>query len=261
MPGRDAGLADALRGSRRHPDRVSTNAPSRCAVSRMNGGSVSGTVSSAGSSRGLTPRPRVAESSRLRGEAAMRTQELLSLEGKRALITGGGRGLGRALAVGFAQAGADIVVVGAARGPAPRDGRRWSRAEGRAADVIVGRHHGRGRRPADRRRGRRRSTSWSTTRRSFRTATGRPSPRSRGTRSTDQPARAVPAVPALRAADGGARLGPDHQHRVGLRPGRQVAPLPRGLGAVVVLREQARRPRHHPLPRVAPRAARVRSTR
>ena len=36
---------------------------------------------------------------------------LFSLEGKAALITGGGRGIGRALALGFAGAGADVAVA------------------------------------------------------------------------------------------------------------------------------------------------------
>ncbi len=34
----------------------------------------------------------------------------LSLEGKRALVTGGGRGLGRAIAIGYAEAGAHVVI-------------------------------------------------------------------------------------------------------------------------------------------------------
>ncbi|MFY4773613.1 SDR family NAD(P)-dependent oxidoreductase [Metabacillus sp. RGM 3146] len=33
------------------------------------------------------------------------------LEGKKALITGGGRGIGRAIAIGFAEAGADVILL------------------------------------------------------------------------------------------------------------------------------------------------------
>jgi NAD(P)-dependent dehydrogenase (short-subunit alcohol dehydrogenase family) len=40
----------------------------------------------------------------------MPIHELLSLAGTRALIPGGGRGLGRALAIGFADAGASVVI-------------------------------------------------------------------------------------------------------------------------------------------------------
>ena len=39
------------------------------------------------------------------------TQQLFDLSGKLALVTGGSRGLGKAIALGFAAAGADVVVT------------------------------------------------------------------------------------------------------------------------------------------------------
>ena len=41
-----------------------------------------------------------------------------ALDGKVAVITGAGRGLGRAFAIGFAQEGARVVLVGRRLGPA-----------------------------------------------------------------------------------------------------------------------------------------------
>ncbi|MBW2418068.1 MAG: glucose 1-dehydrogenase [Deltaproteobacteria bacterium] len=41
----------------------------------------------------------------------MRTPELFDLTGKRALVTGGGRGLGRHIAIGLAEAGAEVLVA------------------------------------------------------------------------------------------------------------------------------------------------------
>jgi 2-deoxy-D-gluconate 3-dehydrogenase len=43
-------------------------------------------------------------------------QNLFSLKGKTALVTGASRGLGQALAVGIAQAGADVVCSSSAAG-------------------------------------------------------------------------------------------------------------------------------------------------
>ncbi len=43
--------------------------------------------------------------------------KLLSLEGKRALVTGPGTGLGRQMALGLAEAGADLVICGRRREP------------------------------------------------------------------------------------------------------------------------------------------------
>ena len=66
---------------------------------------------------------------------------LLDLAGRRALVTGAGRGLGRAIAVGYAEAGAELVIC--ARGEERlRETERLVRATGAtvtavAADVTV----------------------------------------------------------------------------------------------------------------------------
>jgi NAD(P)-dependent dehydrogenase (short-subunit alcohol dehydrogenase family) len=59
------------------------------------------------------------------------------LDGKRAFITGGSRGLGRAMAAALAEAGADLVLVG--REPAILEAARQELAKfGHAVEVIAG---------------------------------------------------------------------------------------------------------------------------
>ena len=54
---------------------------------------------------------------------------LFDLTGKKALVTGGGRGLGRAIAVGLAEHGADVAVTSRTVSRAGRD--RGSRSRHR----------------------------------------------------------------------------------------------------------------------------------
>ena len=61
----------------------------------------------------------------------------LSLEGKRALVFGGTSGLGKAIAVGFAEAGADVVAVGR-RAEAVRQTAKEIRDVGRSTFEIAG---------------------------------------------------------------------------------------------------------------------------
>jgi 2-deoxy-D-gluconate 3-dehydrogenase len=61
--------------------------------------------------------------------------EMFSLDGKRALITGASRGIGEAIAVGYAQAGADVALVARSEDDLVRVAERV-RAEGRNAVSV-----------------------------------------------------------------------------------------------------------------------------
>lgn len=61
--------------------------------------------------------------------------KLLSLEGKRALVTGAGTGLGLQMALGLAEAGADLIVCGRRREPL-EDCAQQARAYGSQVTVI-----------------------------------------------------------------------------------------------------------------------------
>ena len=63
----------------------------------------------------------------------MTIDQLFSLKGKTAVVTGGGRGLGRYMAIALAEAGADLVLIS----------RNQSTLYGRTYGVDIGRSRGR----------------------------------------------------------------------------------------------------------------------
>jgi len=149
--------------------------------------------------------------------------ELFSLRGRTALVTGGSSGIGYAMAETIALAGARTVLLARREAEleaaAERIRKRGGEAAGAdtqvrwvAADVA---DRARLARPPRRRSDWSvRSTSWSTAPASTRDPRWVRRASGTTTASWREPRRAVPARPALRAADGRARLGPDHQRRV-----------------------------------------------
>jgi NAD(P)-dependent dehydrogenase (short-subunit alcohol dehydrogenase family) len=66
----------------------------------------------------------------------MKGLRLLSLEGRRAVVTGGGTGLGRSIARGFVEAGAEAVIVGRREGPL-EEARAYALEEGGVCEAVV----------------------------------------------------------------------------------------------------------------------------
>ncbi|HEY8612978.1 MAG TPA: SDR family NAD(P)-dependent oxidoreductase, partial [Roseomonas sp.] len=60
------------------------------------------------------------------------------LEGKKALVTGGDSGIGRAVAIGFAKEGADVVILYKDEHGDAEETKRLVEAAGRRCDTIAG---------------------------------------------------------------------------------------------------------------------------
>jgi gluconate 5-dehydrogenase len=72
----------------------------------------------------------------IKDQEPMTTFDRFRLDGKRALITGGSRGLGKAMARALAEAGADLVLVGRERDALEATGKELS-ALGRRVDLLA----------------------------------------------------------------------------------------------------------------------------
>src|SRR5438094_7570762 len=82
-----------------------------------------------GSTRAMNPRPDHGEES-YRGSGR--------LAGKKAIITGGDSGIGRAVAIAFAREGADILIAYLNEDEDAADTARWIEQTGRKAVVVSG---------------------------------------------------------------------------------------------------------------------------
>src|SRR5882672_2865399 len=60
----------------------------------------------------------------------------MKLKGKRALVTGAGRGIGRGIAEVFAEEGADLVINYVTQPERAEEVAKWVRAKGREATVV-----------------------------------------------------------------------------------------------------------------------------
>src|SRR4051812_18834065 len=60
------------------------------------------------------------------------------LEGKKAIVTGGDSGIGRAVAIAFAREGADVLIAYLEEDDDARETARWIEREGREALLVPG---------------------------------------------------------------------------------------------------------------------------